>query len=191
MPNPRRGGHHGDMPELLLRDAANHLGVSLDTMRRRVRRGDLPARRDGRGRLLVTIEMVPPASAPGDTGDGQVPRHASGGKGAAPGRAYAGLLGTEGEASAGVMQLLIEVQAHRDQAVRQVEALNAQVAALTRQLDDAAVERAELRRLLAQALTMQQALPAGPADAPVVASPSDTKVPTARLSRPWWQLWRR
>jgi excisionase family DNA binding protein len=43
------------MPALLLPEAAAVLGVSVDTIRRRVRKGQLTATHDAEGRLLVEI----------------------------------------------------------------------------------------------------------------------------------------
>ena len=43
------------MPSLPLADAAAHLGVSVDTLRRRIRRGELEAAKDDRGRYLVEV----------------------------------------------------------------------------------------------------------------------------------------
>lgn len=43
------------MREVSISQAAALLGVSTDTIRRRIRRGELQARQDGRGRLLVLL----------------------------------------------------------------------------------------------------------------------------------------
>src|SRR5688500_2438517 len=54
------------MAELLLVEAAAALGVSVDTIRRRVKRGELAAHADGQGRLLVALPddaMQPPSTA--------------------------------------------------------------------------------------------------------------------------------
>ncbi len=47
------------MPEVTLEQAAIVLGVSVDTVRRRVRLGQLQAHRDGAGRRLVTVPAAP------------------------------------------------------------------------------------------------------------------------------------
>ncbi|HLZ71325.1 MAG TPA: hypothetical protein VKV26_15600 [Dehalococcoidia bacterium] len=47
------------MPEVTLEQAAIVLGVSVDTVRRRVRLGQLPAQRDATGRRLVTVPAAP------------------------------------------------------------------------------------------------------------------------------------
>lgn len=46
------------MPELTMAEAAVALGVHLDTIRRRIRRGELAVRRDERGRNLVMVPDV-------------------------------------------------------------------------------------------------------------------------------------
>lgn len=46
------------MAELLIQDAARKLGVSDETVRRRVKAGELTARRDPRGRWLVLLPDV-------------------------------------------------------------------------------------------------------------------------------------
>jgi hypothetical protein len=43
------------MPELGIPEYAAHLGVSADTVRRRIRAGEIPARRDARGRYVVLV----------------------------------------------------------------------------------------------------------------------------------------
>jgi chromosome segregation ATPase len=47
------------MPEMTLLEAANALGKSTDTIRRRVRLGQLEGRQDERGRLWVTLPDQP------------------------------------------------------------------------------------------------------------------------------------
>jgi excisionase family DNA binding protein len=44
------------LPSVLLADAAAHMGVSVHTLRRRIRRGELEAVKDDRGRYLVKVE---------------------------------------------------------------------------------------------------------------------------------------
>lgn len=54
------------MSEVSLSEAASRLGVSVDTIRRRLRTGELPGRQVGR-RLLVTIpESQAPSRRAGD-----------------------------------------------------------------------------------------------------------------------------
>jgi hypothetical protein len=62
------------MAEMTMAEAAEALGVSLDTIRRRVRRGIYPVRRDERGRNLVDVHGhagAVPVQTPvqGDTGE--------------------------------------------------------------------------------------------------------------------------
>lgn len=49
----------GCVPELTIPEAAAALGVSVDTIRRRIKAGELPARTDERGRYRVTVEDAP------------------------------------------------------------------------------------------------------------------------------------
>jgi septal ring factor EnvC (AmiA/AmiB activator) len=87
---------------------------------------------------------------------------------------------------------LTEVEHQREQLEQQVGALNDHIRSLLRQLDDAAEERAELRRLLAGAM---QALPAPreqPEVPPVVPAPAtESPYPTPekpasrRRARSW------
>lgn len=166
------------MAELHIRQAADQLGVSVDTVRRRIRRGELPARRDSRGRLLVDMANVAADAQP------MQPTHA-----------YAPA------ADEPSTHRPTDVERQRDQLEGQVRALNEHVAALTRQLDEAAEERRELRQLLAGAMRQ---LPAGePAstvptpERPTVATRADSaaaaadreSAPTRQARRPWWRFW--
>ena len=52
-----------------IREAARLLGVSTDTIRRRIERRDLPAHKDASGRWLIELDdslVVPPAPAPAE-----------------------------------------------------------------------------------------------------------------------------
>jgi excisionase family DNA binding protein len=132
------------MPELSMREAAGALGVSLDTVKRRVRRGDLPARRDGRGWWLVQVPDTAPEAPPQAAPDADV-----------------------------------------------VQGLLAHITELTRHLDEAAKERAELRRLLAHAMQAQTALQAltGEVTSLVSDPPTAPDMPIAATRRPWWRRW--
>jgi hypothetical protein len=46
----------GKVPRLPLADAAAQMGVSVNTLRRRMRRGELEAVKEDRGRYLVNVE---------------------------------------------------------------------------------------------------------------------------------------
>lgn len=73
------------MPDLPLRDAADYLGVSVDTVRRRVKRGELRSHKDVRGWQIVTVPEraalpgVASGMPPADTGvppaDPAIPLH--------------------------------------------------------------------------------------------------------------------
>ncbi len=148
------------MAELTIRDAADALGVSVDTIRRRVRRGEFVSRRDARGWILVELP-----DAIGSTSPMQPPADVASGP------------------SAAESVPLPEV----------VQRLEEENRWLRGQLDEAARERAELRRLLAGAMRTPE-LPAGrdptPSPSPArEAEPAPTPhVPTtAARRRSWWR----
>jgi excisionase family DNA binding protein len=118
--------------ELTIAEAATALGVSVDTVRRRIRRGDLRARRDEHGRYLITLEM--------DSAETPAAKRARGAEAE-----------TERELTH-TREVLAEVRRQRDQ-------LEQQVAALQEQISAAATERSELRQLLAMHMRAAQ-LPA-------------------------------
>ncbi len=55
------------MPELTIADAAHQLGVSDDTIRRRVKSGDLTARRDEHGRLWIRMDAEQATAPPSES----------------------------------------------------------------------------------------------------------------------------
>jgi excisionase family DNA binding protein len=57
------------VPSLPLAEAAAHLGVSVDTLRRRIRRGELEAAKDERGRYVVEVADTPAPSLDTPAGD--------------------------------------------------------------------------------------------------------------------------
>lgn len=57
------------MPSLPLAEAAALLGVSVDTVRRRIRRGELEAAKDERGRYVVEVADTPAPSLDTPAGD--------------------------------------------------------------------------------------------------------------------------
>jgi excisionase family DNA binding protein len=55
---------------LSIAEAATHLGVSMDTIRRRIRRNEIVAQRDNAGKWFVLVPAERPAapdSSPGNT----------------------------------------------------------------------------------------------------------------------------
>lgn len=56
------------MPRVTIPEAAARLGVSTDTVRRRIRAGLLPSERDGRGRYLVEVDGFDPGHPPPSPG---------------------------------------------------------------------------------------------------------------------------
>ncbi len=145
-------------------DAAEQLGVSIDTVRRRVRQGKLRAERDDRGHWQVTLPDDVPMSASGNAAT--TPMHTYAARDDQPMHDMSSMrthvpffdntintLPTQGNRTYGEIErdflhlqgLLTEVQRQRDQLETQVTALNAQA-------ERADMERAELRRLLAQSM---------------------------------------
>ena len=136
-------GQGTHMEELTVTQAAARLGVSRDTVLRRIKRGQLQFRQDVNGRYLVEI----------------------------PGNAPAGASDATGAISG--------------------DALRRELDWFRAQLEEAATERAELRRLLAQAHeNLQRALPA-PGDLQQNAPPSEP-APSGKRARienlAWWVL---
>lgn len=154
-----------------IRTAATTLGVSVDTVRRRIRRGELETVRDARGWHLVVLPDAPYAARPTQPGaDGDLP-----------------------SADA--------VGAHRAAVDAELVQLRTKVEALTAERDwlRGVVEReqaahGETRRLMgnlqAQMLALPAALmPATHAERPASA-PNDVDV-AQTPPRPWWRFWRR
>ena len=130
------------MPELSITEAAAQLGVSSDTVRRRIRRGQLHARLDARGHYRIELEAVETAPAGGQ--------------------------------DTALLRLELELLRH------QRDGLEEDLQQARRAQERDAEERAELRRLLSQALRM---LPAGPE------TPEER--PTAAPKRRRWWPWGR
>jgi len=147
------------MTAVSIPDAAERLGVSIDTVRRRVRRGELLAERDTRGHWRVMFPDDVPMPAYED--DSTIHTHAYAARDDQPMHEMSRMQANDSladsatnasltqsdRASAEIERdflhtrgLLAEVQRQRDQLETQVAALNAQA------------ERAELRRLLAQSM---------------------------------------
>jgi len=152
------------MTTVSIPDAAERLGVSIDTVRRRVRRGELLAERDTRGHWRVTFPDDVPMPAYED--DSTIHMHAYAAQDDQPmhemssmqahdslADSAAGASPTQSDRASAEIErdflhtrgLLAEVQRQRDQLETQVAALNAQA-------ERADMERAELRRLLAQSM---------------------------------------
>src|SRR5215208_5395050 len=64
---PRNLPRDGCMAELSIHEAARTLGLSVDTVRRRIKAGTLLARKDGAGRYLVQVDEAA-AAAPAEAG---------------------------------------------------------------------------------------------------------------------------
>jgi excisionase family DNA binding protein len=148
--------------------AAAVLGVSADTLRRRVRRGELTAHRDRHGRLLVTVPSTVQADAGTDHTEDRACRQPAGDEVEDAGAVQA--LQAEMQA---LEALLTEVRGERD--------------ALRQQVVEHAREREQWHERLREAhllLAQRPALPSPAAEAPNLVSNSNEV-------RPWWQRWRR
>jgi nitric oxide reductase activation protein len=165
------------MPALLLPEAAAALGVSVDTIRRRVRKGQLVATHDAEGRLLVEVPTArqPQADA---VQDAMQTAAAAWQAPSSPPEPARQVPSTDNADHA--RALLEEVRRQRDQLEATVGDLRARLDQAETHLTAAEQAQAELRRLLALAL-QTRALP----------EPRDEPVPTdGRSSRPWWARWR-
>ena len=185
------------MPELTLPQAAAALGVSVDTVRRRIKRGDLPARTDAAGRHLVTVEVTPTAPPAPTTMIVMEPPVVDGVDPALLHQQIEALRDQVAEAERLRVELdhsrvlLDEVRRSRDELATQVEAQRGQLQAAHETIQQDAVERAELRRLLSAAMQRAPALPA-PAqqdghDGMDVVHNAQVSPPSVPRSAPWWR----
>jgi hypothetical protein len=174
------------MAEMLLAEAAAAFGVSVDTIRRRVRRGDLEHHTDNQGRIVVRLDA--PAQ--------QIP---SNGHTAAATVPSAARQATEHVAEQRLADAEHAARQARLEGLRdQLDAAQSEVAFLraTLGLRDEELRRRDeqherereqwherLHEALA-ALAMQRALPQ-PTEATVPAP--EPSVPTDK--RPWWRRW--
>ncbi|MGH2588925.1 MAG: hypothetical protein ACRDJE_28710 [Dehalococcoidia bacterium] len=117
------------MTEMTIAQAAASLGVSVDTIRRRIKLGMLDAHTDQTGRRMVLMQgtATPPVVVHGETE-----------------RLHQELEHTR--------EVLEEVRRQRDELAAQLDAQRQQLLAATRALERDAEERAELRRLLGTVL---------------------------------------
>ncbi len=164
------------MAEMTIAEAAATLGVSPETIRRRVRRGELPSRKDERGRYLVDVAVgLPPPSA---AASNDATLHA------------AGLLRLRQELDQAMREighrdeLLDEARQRAERAERESDRLQQQLAAATvRELQLLVQE--ELHALMA-APEVQAAQAEGAPAGSVLARPA-----SRRRRKRWWQVWRR
>jgi excisionase family DNA binding protein len=138
---------------MTIAESAAALGVSVDTVRRRIKQGRLEAHTDPSGRVMVMTPSVPrPATAPGAAPD-PLPF-------TSPmisfSRSDITASDLEREQLARELEharaMLAEVQRQRDELSVLLAAQRAQVETLTRLVEQDAAERAELRRLLGDAM---------------------------------------
>jgi excisionase family DNA binding protein len=163
------------MSALLLPEAAAVLGVSVDTVRRKIRKGQLTAAHDTEGRVLVE---VPPAMHPA----GQPPADAMQAAVQAAEAAWQAPSSPPEPAQqvpSTDALLLEEVRRQRDQLADQVAALRERLNFAERSIQAHQQGEAELRRLLAAAL-QQRAL----------AAPSENRSEAKSAEpSPWWARW--
>jgi hypothetical protein len=187
------------MAELLLVEAAAALGVSVDTVRRRIKRGELQARIDGQGRLLVHLVDVPTATpSNGHTAAEHVhsslPSTAEHAAQPVPGAAvqvaeqrladaqHAAMLARLEAAQGELETVKSEISFLRDELRRRDEH---HADELRRRAETHERERDQLHERLQQALAalaIQRALPGGE----VVAAVATT---VREAPRPWWRRW--
>ncbi len=154
--------------------AAAALGVSADTVRRRVRRGEFSAHRDGQGRLLVTIPGALQADSGSFPDDAGTCRRPAGEDDDGAGELQA----LQAELQA-LQAVLAEVRGERD--------------ALRQQVIEHAHERERWHERLREAhllLAQRPALPAPHSVAdPANLSPDEPVANLAMGPRPWWLRW--
>ena|SRR3990172_3986671 len=148
------------MAELTISEAAVALGVSVDTIRRKIKRGELRARQDNKGRYMVAVEAPPGGAAPSVAG---VP-----GDAAETARLRLGLEHAEA--------MVAELRHQR-------EVLEGELQGARQAMQDAATERSELRRLLGNAQMQLRALLPGPAEGE---AQKPGFVAERRPKRWWW-----
>lgn len=167
------------MAEVTLEQAAVLLGISVDTARRRIRKGALVARTGDDGRLVVTVPDPEPAQA-----------DASG----TPADAMQPQADASAQLSAEIGQLKAQVEgqaallAEKD---RRIAALEETVTDLRGQVEHGQQSEAELRQLLAreqaahaETRVMLQSL------MPQLSAPKDEEDGDQQEERrPWWKFW--
>jgi excisionase family DNA binding protein len=163
------------MPEYSGVEAAAKLGVSIDTIKRMVKRGELRGFKDAGGRWRVHIDEAPTVEHRLHLVTGEEDDHTPSHDVRAP---------TE----------LLELRARLEATEALVTELRAGVEAYRKQVEADAVERAELRRLLSTALQRPQ-LPAaveGEIGEGAGGVPSKgRRMPADAQQRPWWRFWAR
>lgn len=160
------------MPEMSIIEAAATLGVSPETIRKRVRRGELPSHKDDRGHYLVDVEFgLPPPPEFGGNGVGAALQAAE-------------LLRLQRELAQAVREiehrdeLLTEARQRAERAEKETDRLSQQLAAATvRELQGLVHGEIEEIRTLAEA-PEQPSLPA-------------VERQLQPRGKRWWQFWRR
>ena len=132
------------MIEMTVGEAAEHFGISVDAVRRRIRRGELRSKQDDRGRYIVIVDTdgaspVPEEGPPTDAAEMARLR-----------------MQLEHE-----RELLAEVRRQRDELAVLLDSQRSQIEASYEAQQRDAEERSELRRLLGNAqMQISSLLPA-------------------------------
>ena len=172
---------------MTIAEAAAALGVSPGTLRRRARRGELPARKDPGGRYLVEVDV-----------DGaEAVRSAANGAGTAAQAAELLRLRQELDRMQRDVshrdELLSEARQRAARAERESDRLAQQLAAATvRELQ--VIAQSDLYALAEPELFAEEAGPADlpdPPDGEAEEAEAATDVTMAPRGKRWWQLWRR
>jgi excisionase family DNA binding protein len=158
------------MPELTVPEAAAALGVHHETIRRRIRRGELTARKDERGRVLVDV----PRTHAGAT---HTPTHTQ-----AEAVTIAGLLTALAESQAALKR----EQENSAQLLERLKAAEGQVLGLL----------ATQGRIAPPVETTYSTLPEAAQHAAMHAErhenrPAQPQVKQTAARRVWWRFWRR
>jgi hypothetical protein len=151
------------VPSLPLADAAAHMRVSVDTLRRRIRRGEVEAVKDDRGRYLVKVADTWPL--PGEGGGYAAPASLD----AAPGD-----LAEVAVLRKRVHRLEAELEARRREAEAAVVAQR-----------EAEVAQREMRALVSQAQSLQLRLMGGAVPGSLDGSDATMGAPPPPRRR-WW-----
>ena len=142
-------GKVSSLPSLPLADAAAHMGVSVHTLRRRIRRGELEAVKDDRGRYLVKVADTWPLPGGG------------GGHAAAVSLDYFAEVALLGHAAAVSVDMSADYSAEVAVLRERVARLEDELEARRREAEAAEVAQREMRALVSQAQSVQLRLMGG------------------------------
>jgi excisionase family DNA binding protein len=160
------------MPMVSLSEAAAALGVSVDTVVRRIRAGKLRGEKDDAGRWVVWLDDFPSTAA----------HHT-------PPLNLGRLIEEDAAAQLEQQRIRLELAA----ALEMVASLRADKDRLEARIDRAEDERSELRRMLfleqQTVASLRALLPAPTEDAEHEPQPAEQRPAPAPQRRPWWKVW--